>query len=115
MVECTGVYEMLPRKHDVFKYKHSFEMGEIKSEAEVWQSLNKLMKRYKANQYDMLKSNCNHFTNDFLTELVGRGLPRHLNRVAWVLSFLHCLVPRRFLVVTPDMTDYDVVQSNNDN
>lgn len=44
LVECTGVYEMFPKKHDVFKYKHSYEVGEVQSEAEVWQALNKLMK-----------------------------------------------------------------------
>lgn len=67
------------------------------------------MKRYRANQYDMLKKNCNHFTNELLIMLLGRGLPPYLNRIAYLGSFLHCLVPRKYLTVTPDMSDAEVV------
>jgi len=109
LVESTGVYEMMPKSHDVFLYKCSYEMGEIHSKALLWQALTKLKKKYRANQYDMLKRNCNHFTNELLIELVGRTLPRHLNRAAYTLSFLHCLVPTRFLVVTPATQNYDIV------
>ena len=69
----------------------------------VWSVLSKLMKRYKANQYDMLRFNCNHFCDDFLRQLTKgqRGLPTDLNRAANTGSYLHCLVPSRYLIVTP--------------
>ena len=57
----------------------------------------------------MLKFNCNHFTNEFLTLLTGRGLPTFCNRAAYLGSFLHCLVPTRFLIVTPNMEGADCV------
>jgi hypothetical protein len=57
----------------------------------------------------MLKLNCNHFTHEFLISLLGRGLPRHLNRAAYIGSYFHCIVPKRFLIVTPDMENADVV------
>ena len=62
------------------------------------------MKKYKANNYDMLKFNCNHFSDEFLRLLTGRGLPRHLNRAAYVGSYIHCIVPRRYLIVVPPGT-----------
>ena len=50
----------------------------------------------------MITFNCNHFTDEFLVKLLGRGLPRKLNRAAYFGSFLHCLIPKKYLTVTPD-------------
>ena len=107
MVDTSGVYEMTPRKHDVFSYRETIEVGEVASERVVWNAIDKLMKKYRTNKYDMLKLNCNHFSNEFLVLLIGRGLPHYLNRAANVGSYLHCLVPRRYLVVVPPGTDLD--------
>ena len=92
---------MSPKTHDVFRYRQSIEVGELASEDKVWFVLRKLMKKYKANGYDMLKQNCNTFTNEFLVALLGRGLPGYLNRAAYIGSYFHCIVPKRYLVVTP--------------
>jgi ADP-heptose:LPS heptosyltransferase len=110
LVETTGIYEMTPKKHDIFIYKHSIEVGEVESDKQIWAALSKLLKKYRANQYDMLMFNCNHFTNEFLILLTGKQMPRHLNRIAYTGSFLHCIIPKRFLTVTPDMTDVDCVE-----
>lgn len=103
---------MYPKKHDVFQYKYSQEVGELESENHLYTALNKLMKKYKANRYDMLTFNCNHFTNEFLQHLTGKGLPRHLNRAAYVGSYLHCIVPRKYLTVTPQTVNYDIITSS---
>jgi hypothetical protein len=105
LLDCTGVYEMFPRSHDVFTFKYSIEVGQVDGEHVIQSALNKLMKKYKCNQYDMLTLNCNHFTHEFLQLLVGRGLPNYLNRAAYLGSFLHCLVPRKYLIVTPPGAD----------
>ena len=114
LCDSTGIYEMIPKRHDVFVFKYSIVVGEIQNEKQVWEALRKLFKKYKANQYDMLKFNCNHFTHEFLTLLLGIGLPRHLNRIAYMGSYLHCIVPKKYLIVTPaDSKNYDVVQQDN--
>ena len=48
-MDCTGVYEMLPKQHEVFVFKASIEVGEVKDELVVWNALRKLMPKYKAN------------------------------------------------------------------
>jgi hypothetical protein len=31
LLDCSGVYEMMPKNHDIFLYKFSIEAGEIDS------------------------------------------------------------------------------------
>ena len=106
-MDTSGVYEMTPKSHDVFSYRETIEVGEVANETIVWNALHKLMKKYRTNKYDMLKMNCNHFSNEFLLLLIGRGLPHYLNRAANVGSYFHCIVPRRFLVVVPPEAGLD--------
>ena len=101
LMETTGVYEIEPRSHEAFAFRETLEAGYAPDWETVWDSLQSLMKKYKANQYDMLMRNCNHFSDEFLRLITGQGLPSHLNRAAYVGSFLHCLVPRKYLIVTP--------------
>eukprot|EP00347_Sterkiella_histriomuscorum_P023130 403335831 len=101
LLECTGVYEMSPKDHDVFVFKQSLLVGVIDDEEIIWSSLHKLMKKFRANQYDMLKQNCNTFTNEFLMQILGRGLPKYLNRIANIGAIFHCIVPKKYLIVKP--------------
>ena len=101
LLEDTGVYSMRPKTHDVFKFRQTIEIGEISDMEVVQSALQKTMKKYRANHYNMLTFNCNHFSHDFLILIIGRGLPPHLNRAAYLGSFLKCLVPRKYLIVTP--------------
>ena len=32
LVDCSGIYDMFPKKHDVFMYKFSMEAGECESD-----------------------------------------------------------------------------------
>lgn len=60
--------------------------------------------RYTADSYDVLTNNCNHFTDELIKILTaGRhSIPKYLNRMAYIGSFFHCLVPQRYLNVTPE-------------
>lgn len=58
----------------------------------------------------MLTFNCNHFTDEFLRLLVGRGLPGYANRAAYIGSFAHCLIPRRYLIVIPPGASEEEIQ-----
>ena len=43
--------------------------------------------------YDLLKRNCNTFSNELCMLLTGKGAPKWINRAASVGSSLPCLVP----------------------
>jgi len=70
------------------------------------------MKKYRANKYDMLKFNCNHFSDEFLRRLSQErmGLPGYLNRPAKVGGLLHCMVPRKYLIVVPPGSTEEEIQ-----
>ena len=98
-LRTTGVYQMMPKEHGAFSFKCSVDMGEIpaddffkahKSSApnrraaghsqhrgqisfdrDIWPILEELMDEYRANKYDMLLKNCNHFTDEFVGRLFG--------------------------------------------
>ena len=111
--EDSGIYMNAPRKNSSFVFKYSVpvinqrepEQCVLKmTEFEIFHCLvPRLGAKYLANQYDILLKNCNHFTDEFLTLITGGdySLPRYLNRVAYLGSFFHCVVPRKYLTVTP--------------
>lgn len=51
LIESTGVYEMTPRKHEVFTYLRTIEMGTLEGGGTdaVYAVLSKTMRKYKAN------------------------------------------------------------------
>ena len=116
----TGVYENDPKDHSTFSYKLTVDMGEItakdffrnrttkhdfiKFSRDIVPILESLSDKYRAYRYDMLTMNCNHFTDEFLSLLTDgtRRLPNWVNRAAWMGSWFHCLVPVRYLIVSPE-------------
>ena len=109
----SGIYMNAPRKNSSFVFKYSLpvlntqdpEQSVLKmTEFEIFHCLlPRLATKFVANEYDMLLKNCNHFTNEFLTLITGGdfSLPAYLNRVAYLGSFFHCVVPKKYLTVTP--------------
>ena len=103
-----------PRKNRQFKFLYSIpvidktqpEVSILKmTEFEIFHvMIPRLGLRYKTNAYDILKFNCNHFTDEFLKEITGGefGLPSYINRAARLASWFHCVIPQRYLVVTPE-------------
>ena len=99
----------------VFKYaipvynpKNPEQVVLTKTEFEIYHVLVPRMgQRYRADRYDTLINNCNHFTEEFLREITGQefGLPGFLNRAAYIGSWFHCLIPARWLNVAPDQEE----------
>jgi len=71
---------------------------------DVWPILEELMDKYRAHKYDVLLKNCNHFSDELIRRLYAgqKGIPRWINRAAWFGSWFHCLVPTKYLTVTPE-------------
>jgi hypothetical protein len=78
----------------------------------VYKVLPGIMKKFKANKYNMLRFNCNHFSDEFLRKISKdkHRLPAYLNRPAYIGGKVHCLVPMRYLIVIPPGTSEEEVQ-----
>ena len=80
--------------------------------------LPRLCQKYRANKYDLLTNNCNHFTDELLSILTaGRfRIPNFVNRVANLGSIFHCILPRSLLIsntpVNSQVQASDVVSGN---
>lgn len=121
----SGIYMNAPRKNSSFVFKYSLPVLNPREPEEsvlkmtefeiVHCLLPQMSNKYLANQYDILLKNCNHFTDEFLTKITGGNfsLPGYMNRVAWIGSFFHCIVPNKYLTVTPSHTRENVIQDMN--
>tara|TARA_B110000285_G_scaffold221198_1_gene273817 strand:+ start:838 stop:1386 length:549 start_codon:yes stop_codon:yes gene_type:complete len=123
---ATGVFGMTPKCHSNFEYKQSIDLGEIsvndffpnkkrcqRASTTVHQSiifnrdiqpiLDELSDEFRANKYDLLLRNCNHFANALIKRVYAnkKRLPRWINRAAWCGSWLHCMVPDKYTKVIP--------------
>ena len=112
-VADSGIYINAPRRNSSFIFKCSIpvcyepDVGERVAppvceltKFEIFTVLIPRMgQRYRADQYDILTKNCNHFTDDLLKTLTaGRfSMPSWINRLANIGSIFHCVVPRRYL------------------
>lgn len=119
-IRGTGVYENYPKEHSAFEYKQTLFMGELKAseffknrpqqhqtinfKRDILPILETLSDKYRAYRYDMLTNNCNHFTDEFVRILTDNrsSLPGWVNRAAWLGSWLHCVVPIRYITVSPE-------------
>jgi hypothetical protein len=66
LMDASGIYRIMPKKHDMFVYKYSIGFGEVEGYQQVGETVDALSKKYRANKYDMLTQNCNHFSDEFL-------------------------------------------------
>ena len=63
-------------------YRGSLEIGTIDSLAQLHDVLKDIKDDFMANEYNVIKKNCNHFSDEFCKRLVGRGIPGYINRLA---------------------------------
>lgn len=54
-----------------------------------------LSKTYTCGNYNMLTFNCNHFSDELLSILVGKRLPQWIFRMTGCLKYLCCCLPKR--------------------
>ena len=96
----TGVFDIRPRSAPPpARFRETIEFGEIASSRdEVEEKLSALRKKFTGPSYDLLKQNCNTFTEEFVKALTGKEVPGYVNRLATLGSVAHdfvpCLLPR---------------------
>mmetsp|Transcript_17785 Transcript_17785/g.27501 ORF Transcript_17785/g.27501 Transcript_17785/m.27501 type:complete len:138 (-) Transcript_17785:418-831(-) len=91
-----------------------FKNTKIDFEEDIYPILQKLMKKYRAYKYDLLTFNCNHFSDELISILFcgKKRLPNFVNRAAYLGSWFHCMVPRKYVTVTPAGHEEDTIQIN---
>ncbi|KAK4055168.1 hypothetical protein OIV83_000448 [Microbotryomycetes sp. JL201] len=53
----------------------------------------KAAEEWRGTSYNLLRRNCNTFTQDLVYRLTGQHAPGWINRAAWVATSLPCIVP----------------------
>lgn len=81
--EGTGVFSCAPKGCEGHAYRESLPMGHTPlSEEEVRELLGRLSKEWQANDYDMLRRNCCHFSDMLCEELQVGGIPRWVRNLS---------------------------------
>jgi hypothetical protein len=56
------------------------------------------------NTYNLIKKNCNHFSEALCQKLLGKSIPAYVNRLAYFGALVPCLLPENLGVKTPSGT-----------
>ncbi|KAH7657603.1 PPPDE peptidase domain-containing protein [Dioscorea alata] len=80
---ATGVFEVEPKNCPGFVYRRSITLGSISlSPSETHTFMEQLASDYHGDTYHLISKNCNHFTNDVSSKLIGKPIPGWVNRLA---------------------------------
>lgn len=91
----TGVYEVSPRSESAAMFRQSIFLGKTTLPlSERLRILDHLRLEFKGRSYHVLGRNCNHFTNELSLRLLGRPIPRFVNRSAGCVMLFSCCLPR---------------------
>mmetsp|Transcript_33071 Transcript_33071/g.29309 ORF Transcript_33071/g.29309 Transcript_33071/m.29309 type:complete len:186 (-) Transcript_33071:34-591(-) len=102
----TGIFDNEPLSLDPETFRTSLEMGTIRSMSDFYRVLEELKMDFQAKDYNVVRKNCNHFSEQLSRKLLDRGIPGYINRMAKMGSVCSCLIPK-------DMTNSDPVMSGN--
>ncbi|KRX06022.1 hypothetical protein PPERSA_01100 [Pseudocohnilembus persalinus] len=91
----TGVQQQTPKEcPEGVKFRESLLLGKTnKSKRELDAILDDLSQQFIGNQYDLLKQNCNAFTNAASLRIFGKPIPGFVNRMAYLGGFFRCCIP----------------------
>ncbi|KAK9109973.1 hypothetical protein Sjap_018033 [Stephania japonica] len=79
----TGIFKGKPRKCPGLTFRKSILIGRMDlGPHEVHKFMEELSKSYTGTSYNLITKNCNHFCNDMSLRLLGKQIPRWINRLA---------------------------------
>jgi len=98
----AGIFDHEPKGAPNCKFRESIELGDFEgSERDLARALDELKGEFLPNSYNMLTKNCNHFANAFSQSLLSKPIPGYVNRLAYLGSFVSCLIPPELLGQAP--------------
>ncbi|XP_078437728.1 deSI-like protein At4g17486 [Wolffia australiana] len=90
----TGIFSGEPRQCPGFRFRKSILIGRTDlGPREVRSLMAKMAESYSGSSYHLITKNCNHFCNDVCLRLVGRTIPRWVNRLANIGLLCNCVLP----------------------
>lgn len=97
-----GIFDSTPKEAAQAKFRESILLGTIEGGSSQLKSvISQLRNEFKSDNYNILTRNCNHFANALVFALLGRQIPPHINRVAYIGSIFSCLIPKKMLESAP--------------
>ena len=89
-----------PRKAKGVRFREQIEMGVLKhgeEGGELQNALDALHDNFQPEDYDLVTKNCNHFCSALTSQLLGKPLPGHVNRMSyiWTTGNIVWLVPEK--------------------
>lgn len=79
----SGVFEVEPRSCPGYTYRCSISLGRVNMPPEETRAFIEAMaSEYHGDTYNLISKNCNHFSDDLSKRLIGKGIPRWVNRLA---------------------------------
>lgn len=90
----TGVFTQNPLQVEGAPYKESFLMGVVKDSKKIKETIDILKSQFKANEYNLISQNCNHFSEALVINLVGKRLPSYINRASRIGYYTSCILPK---------------------
>jgi len=102
-----GIFDQTPKEipnggGGGVKFRESVWMGSIEGgSSQLNGVIEKLRKEFKADNYNILTRNCNHFANALVYALLGRQIPPYVNRIATIGGMVSCLIPKKMLESAP--------------
>jgi hypothetical protein len=90
----SAVYSIPPRSETGMALRETLLLGTLNcSQRELQRAIDEVSAEFESSDYDILRRNCNDFSNALCTRLLGKGIPRYINRVAKVGACFSCLLP----------------------
>ncbi|KAJ6842329.1 deSI-like protein isoform X1 [Iris pallida] len=91
---ASGVFEVEPKTCPGFVYRCSISLGRTNMNPYEFRSfIEHVAMEYFGDTYHLISKNCNHFTDDVGLRLIGKPIPRWVNRLARMGAFCNCLLP----------------------
>ena len=94
-----GVFESPPGEAPGAKFRDRIELGSFDGgSAELTAVLDRLRSNgFGADEYHLVRKNCNHFANALVWALLRKPIPPHVNRLADVANCFVWLLPKKLL------------------
>jgi len=96
--DVTGVFDNEPRCVPNALFRQTVHMGSTRcSRKEVFRILDDLSAKWKGTDYEIFSRNCNTFADDLCRQILGKGVPRYVNRLPYFGSCFSCILSNEFL------------------
>jgi len=102
----SGVFSHSPMQAPGAQFRVQIDMGETEmSNQDVQREISSLGEHFPGNAYHIILRNCNHFAAELCLRLTGRPLPGWVNRLAYMGSWVSCMLPKDMGVAHPESSD----------